>query len=150
MTFILSIDPGKMTGVALFEAPSWDDAPALMYTAELEQFETCAYVERFLDENYEYTELVLERFKISDVDANWSLEIIGTVRYLAAKRGLTITLQTPADAKGFVTNEMLQGLGYWHVGGAGHANDAIRHGVLYMVRKSNAMKKLAAKAVLNQ
>lgn len=154
MTFILSVDPGKMTGVALFAERTADSVgPVLLKTDELTRDDLEKWLEfHLLDPLQEpgNVEVVAERYKIGDADAPWSLQMLGVLSYLSRKGGHSEpTLQTPADAKGFATNEMLQGLGYWHVGGAGHANDAIRHGVLYMVRKNNTMKKLAARAVLD-
>jgi hypothetical protein len=32
------------------------------------------------------------------------------------------------------TNQALKKLGYWHTGGDGHALDAIRHGLLRLVK----------------
>ena len=154
MGYIIAVDPGKITGVALFAERAADTtAPVLLKSEELARDDLERWLEIHLFEPLiipEELEIVAERYKIGDADAPWSLQMLGVLSYLSRKGGYgEPTLQTPADAKGFVTNEMLQGLGYWHVGGAGHANDAIRHGVLYMVRKSNTMKKLAARAVLD-
>jgi hypothetical protein len=46
-----------------------------------------------------------------------------------------ISFQSPADAKAMFSNEKIRKLEYWHKGGEGHALDAIRHALLYMVKK---------------
>jgi hypothetical protein len=45
-----------------------------------------------------------------------------------------IVFQSPADAKAMFPNEALKKVGAWHVGGEGHANDAIRHALLRLVK----------------
>jgi hypothetical protein len=135
MKRLLSIDPGKMTGIAEWDIEDLGD-PKLLETHELEQMPLCAYVEEKLRYAHSY-DIVMERYVIGEADAPWSLEVIGAVRYLNWKQTGRdyVELQTPGDAKSFADNERLRALGFWHVGGAGHANDAIRHGVLYMVRE---------------
>jgi hypothetical protein len=39
-------------------------------------------------------------------------------------------------------NEALKKLEYWHRGGAGHALDAIRHGLLYLAKNGWTPRKL--------
>ena len=135
MKRLLSIDPGKMTGIAEWDISDLKD-PKLLESLELEQMPLSAYVEEKLRYAHEY-DIVMERYVIGEADAPWSLEVIGSVRYLQWKQTGSdyVELQTPADAKSFCDNDRLRALGFWHVGGAGHANDAIRHGVLYMVRE---------------
>jgi hypothetical protein len=45
-----------------------------------------------------------------------------------------ITFQAPVDAKTMFSNESLKKIGTWHKGGDGHANDAIRHALLKLVK----------------
>jgi len=65
---------------------------------------------------------------------NWSLEGIGVFRYLARTSDAEFTLQSPADAKTFATDEKLKAMG-WHVPGRDHANDASRHLLLYCLKR---------------
>lgn len=132
-SYLLSIDPGKASGVALFDITT-TAAPVLETTAELDQFETCKWAEYWCTAGYP-VEIVMERYTIGDADSAWSLEIIGTVKYFAQKYRFPFTLQTPADAKHFSTDRKLKALNFWHKGGGGHANDALRHGLLYLVDK---------------
>jgi hypothetical protein len=45
-----------------------------------------------------------------------------------------IYFQSPADAKAMFDNPKLKKLNYWYKGGEGHALDAIRHGLLRLVK----------------
>ena len=66
--------------------------------------------------------------------APWSLEIIGALRWLCHRNGIGFTLQTPGDAKRFATDTKLDKLGWARPPGAGHARDAQRHLLLFLVR----------------
>jgi hypothetical protein len=89
-------------------------------------------------------EVVCERFTITvqtakNSQAPWSLEVIGMLKWLVADVWHVdpeekVILQQPADAKGLVPNPLLRSMGLWHRGGAGHANDALRHGVYRYAR----------------
>jgi hypothetical protein len=98
-------------------------------------------LERWLEEKLlrstagESVEVVAERYVIGKADSPWSLKYLGVLSYLSRKGGWgEPVIQTPADAKSFVSNQRIKDLGFWHRGGKGHALDAIRHGILYMVR----------------
>jgi hypothetical protein len=84
------------------------------------------------------THVVFERFKITDEtpDSPWSLELIGIIKFWCYVYGKKWDQQTPSDAKEFSTNEKLKAVGFWHVGGEGHANDSLRHAMLWYVRRN--------------
>ena len=84
--------------------------------------------------------VVVERFIITAQTVKktfqpWALEGTGIVRAVALERDVVFTQQTAADAKSAVDNDKLRRLGIWHRGGAGHANDALRHAVLAAVAR---------------
>lgn len=142
--FLLSVDPGKATGICLLDISAED--PVLLWSKEVNEFDLGPMIEELLSgavvDKSNTMDVVVEKFTITPQtgklsSAPWSLEHIGVVRFLCAKYGAKMTLQTPADAKNFVTNERLHALEIWHRGGEGHAIDALRHAVLYMVRKLN-------------
>lgn len=141
--YIVAVDPGKATGLALFE---WEvgSEPTLVETNEVD-FEGYANTVRKFFEYYgdkEGFHVVCERFTINaqtvrNSQAPFSLEKIGVLKQIMLDYGLTIdslSMQSPADAKAMFDNSKLKKLEYWHKGGEGHALDAIRHGLLYMVR----------------
>lgn len=85
-------------------------------------------------------EIVLEDFIITDRTAKlsqapWSLQLKGVVMFLAWKHyANSFTLQKPSD-KAFAPNEKLKHVGFWFVGGEGHAQDAFRHVIVYLVNR---------------
>jgi len=138
-TKLIAIDPGKATGFAVIDFEDMDNI-SVVQSSELEQYETCETVEKLLEEDASSYEIVMEKFTITTQTGkntnggNWSPEIIGCVRYFAQKFDVPFTEQTPAEAKKFVPNDRMKAVGIWHVGGEGHARDALRHGVLYLVK----------------
>jgi hypothetical protein len=141
--YVLAIDPGKTTGMALF---SREDAsePVLVWSKELEQEEVADAVRGVLwaPEIRQHVDIVCERFIINaqtvrNSQAPYSLEVIGIVKQCLKDNGRPmddIYFQAPADAMSMFDNKKLKKLDYWHVGGGGHALDAIRHALLRLVK----------------
>lgn len=134
--YILSIDPGELSGVALVRR----DPMELIESDELDWIETSRFVDAKLRElGGENVEVVVERFTITVQTAKnsqqgISLEMIGIMRFLAyVHKAGAIVLQSSADAKNFCTNPRLKAVGLWHVGGEGHALDALRHALKRLV-----------------
>jgi hypothetical protein len=149
---ILSVDPGKATGIAFF---SWikGEEPELLRTYEVqpEQYaEVIRDIMHSFDMNFSTLEVVCEKFTINaqtvrNSQAPYSLEQIGVLKQILQDFELDrekIVWQTPADAKRMFPNEALKTLEYWHKGGEGHANDAIRHGLLRIVKSGWIPRKL--------
>jgi hypothetical protein len=138
--YVLAVDPGKATGVSFFSFEKGGE-PVLMFSWEL-QFETFAPIIRWALENYPNTEVVCERFTITaqtakNSQAPYSLEHIGILKQIMLDNGKgpeKLVYQSPADAKNMFPNPSLKKLGYWHKGGAGHALDSMRHGLLHLVK----------------
>lgn len=141
---VLSVDPGKASGIALFAY--MDDAePEIIWSGEYQQEEYARPIREALADAMMRSipiEVVCERFTINaqtvrNAQAPYSLEQIGILKQCLMDIGVApddIYFQSPADAKAMFTNEKLKKLGYWHKGGEGHALDAIRHGLLRLVK----------------
>jgi hypothetical protein len=135
MTILIAIDPGDLSGWAVIETENG----RIIESDELTEFEVSDSVEYWLKREPDVT-IVMEKFTITTETAKKSpqptaMYIIGAVRFLYNKyQDKVVPLQTPADAKSFSTNEKLKAVGLWHVGGEGHAKDALRHALLWMVR----------------
>lgn len=143
MTTLIAIDPGELTGWAVvdpvkaivvesLEIPVWTDVPDR--------------VEYFLD-TWDDVKVVSEKYTINAQTHKKSPQptafyINGAVQWACSKRGLVVPLQTPAEAKTFSKNDKLKRIGFWHKGGEGHANDAFRHALLWMV-KNNTLVDLS-------
>ena len=143
-----------MTGVCVLAIPP-NGEPELLASNEYEPQEMAP----FLREQFSYWEsasmpvkvdIVCERFVINvqtakKSQAPWSLEQIGILKQILRDREVpeeSIIWQAPADAMNMFPNDKLKVLGYWHRGGAGHANDAIRHALLRAVKTGWVPRKL--------
>lgn len=142
--YVLSVDPGKATGVAFFSIESGEE-PKIIHSSEPqpEQFaETIRNILIDLDRDFDNLQVVCEKFTINaqtvrNSQAPYSLEQIGVLKQILQDFDLdreNISWQMPADAKRMFPNEALKKLEYWHKGGEGHANDAIRHALLKLVK----------------
>ena len=139
---ILAIDPGKMTGMSCWTLETGQQ-PVLVWSAEVDE-DTYAEPIRYELTNYPNLEIVCERFIINAETAKksqapYSLELIGVLKQIVRDAGRaveSIKMQSPADAKRMFPNPALKKLNYWHKGGAGHALDSMRHGLLYMATKT--------------
>lgn len=142
--WVLSVDPGKATGMALFFLETGHD-PVLLWSGEFQQEEYAKPIRQTLalyGPEEADLEVVCERFTINaqtvkNSQAPFSLEQIGILKQCLMDAGRPaddIYFQSPADAKAMFPNEALKKLGYWHRGGEGHALDAIRHALLRLIK----------------
>jgi hypothetical protein len=138
--YILSVDPGKATGMALFSLEQGQE-PVMLWSGEYQQDEYAKPIRETLS-LYPEVEVVCERFTINmqtvkNSQAPYSLEQIGILKQCLMDAGRSVDdiyFQSPADAKAMFDNPKLKKLEYWHRGGEGHALDAIRHGLLRCVK----------------
>lgn len=132
--YLLAIDPGLATGVAMIDLTDYDN-PKVMWSDELTITQFYDTIDKLIGR--EDLAVVIEQFKITVEtgklsDAPWSLNLIGIVDYLCYHRGAEIYFQMPSQ-KPFADNEKLRAVDFWHVGGAGHALDALRHAMIWIV-----------------
>ena len=146
---ILAVDPGKATGMALFTFETGQE-PVLVWSGEFQQEDYAKPIREALATVQGDLEIVCERFTINaqtvkNSQAPYSLEQIGILKQCLMDAGRPaddIYLQSPADAKAMFPNPALKKLGYWHRGGEGHALDAIRHGLLRIIKSGWKPTKL--------
>jgi hypothetical protein len=144
---VVAIDPGLVTGICAVDMVLGDDGNRRLVvaaSAETDFLRTGRMLQTLLlESDPETTGIVMERFTITaktakNSQAPWSLEVIGMCRWIADEqfggRFGEIVMQGPAEAKRMIPNELLRAAEVWHVGGAGHANDALRHAVYRFVR----------------
>lgn len=121
---ITAIDPGKTTGVAMWEEDgtgfyqydNWLQVPSSMWVRHADI-------------------LIVEKFTITPSTAKKSpqydaLYLIGALLYKYLDK---VRFQKPSEAKSFSTDPKLKRVGFW-TPGQGHANDAARHLLLYLVK----------------
>lgn len=148
MRIILAVDPGKATGMACFSYVAGEE-PELVWSGEYQQNEYAEPIREVL-KAYPDAEIVCERFTINaqtvkNSQAPFSLEQIGILKQCMLDAGRNtddIYFQAPADAKAMFDNKKLKTLEYWHRGGEGHALDAIRHGLLRLVKTGWVPRRL--------
>jgi hypothetical protein len=141
---ILAVDPGKASGICCFTWESGQE-PKLEWSGEYQPNEYVQPIREAIGQAFlggYHLDVVCERFTINaqtvrNSQAPYSLEQIGVLKQAMRDAGIDENLlkfQSPADAKRMFTNEAIKKLEYWHKGGAGHALDAIRHGLLYLAK----------------
>lgn len=135
--YLLAIDPGLLTGMALIDVTDSMN-PFPVWSSEEDVRNFYKLTEETVIKYQNCLEVVIEKFIITPETAKksqapWSLKGWGAVEMVCMKFGVMLTVQTPSDAKNFVPedNKMLHHIGWWHVGGDGHANDAFRHAIKY-------------------
>jgi hypothetical protein len=129
---ILCIDPGGTTGVAIFSV-SDDSEPKLLKHLEISGG-TKSFIDFYKETEPEYSwkKIVCESFtlrtgvKFPDLTPVY---IIGALEALI-KDDVRIEFQSPS-LKGLCDDDRLKLIGM-HQRGNGHANDAIRHGIIYL------------------
>lgn len=136
---ILALDPGLVTGLALIQ-PEVEPAPRL-FTAELGVEEVIRTFQAIRDlVGRDHLEVVMEAFTISDrtmktarsLDA---LDIIGYVKLSCLVLNIPFTLQQPAQAKKFSSDDKLKSMEWYERTKDGHKNDAVRHLLVYLINK---------------
>lgn len=130
--YIFAVDPGLATGVALVDCSNPDE-PFVVWSLELTTTQFYAKIEEVFQLYYAELELVVEDFHMLSGDkseAPWSLNLIGICEFFCWRYGVKFTKQSPGR-KPFAFNDRLRLVGFWHVGGEGHANDALRHAMIY-------------------
>lgn len=139
---VIALDPGLNTGMAVLQARSdgseaftalefggdWQQLLDGMVNEVLPRLQTLNA--RLVGESYTVTAETLRKSRQS-----FSLELLGMARGFCALANATfIDPQSPADAKKFSTDAKLKRIGWWTPTKEGHANDAVRHLLLYGVR----------------
>lgn len=126
--FIASIDPGKVTGVAiLFDATE----ERRFHSFEEPAMDAMETLEDYL-RGKEDSHLVWEKFTISSFThkhstQNDALEVIGVLKFLGRGYKLIVhTPQAPANRK-VVSDDALKRLGWWNYSKDKHQIDAAKH-----------------------
>lgn len=139
--FVLAVDPGVACGIGVVQR----DTLMKVYSAELTWRELAAYLGGIFTEYRDEVDVVVERFTITPQTpkngpgALATIETIGQIRLMAWQYGVledpdAMPLQTPGEAEKFSDGAKLRALGWWHKGGKGHANMALRHCALRLLR----------------
>lgn len=148
---VIAIDPGKLTGMAVLERYKDDEKHEvrLLESVEANPDECIPLLREWLSTYGQPVEpgqppvrVAMESFLITvetgkkSQEAAWALETIGAVKQTCrdVKYPVGAIAFFRPSQKSVFPNTRLKKLGIWHVGGKGHALDAIRHGMLYLMQ----------------
>ena len=137
-TRIIAFDPGGTTGVAMATVNDTTVVPEFK-VKQLGPQEHHIELEDFLDEHSRYVDrlfVVYETFDYRNTSRAGlrldSREYIGTIKGWCRRRGIALFQQTPAQAKGFVSDNILKELNLY-TKAYRHANDGMRHLIYFVV-----------------
>lgn len=146
MIHLYAFDPGETTGwchlsihdgeVGIFNSGEADhnsignmlyDNLVLKTVISKKEIETVFIVEKFI-------------MNAKITQSPWSLETTGLIRYFAGHYQVPLVTQSPSQAKNLIKNEVIQRAGLY-VPGKGHAMDAVRHALYFLVVKKGLLKE---------
>jgi hypothetical protein len=132
---ILGVDPGNVTGCALFDVESralvTSETPASAVRAVLLNMLDGRKPSHILCERYARAASAGPRPVTSQPAAR---EVTGVVQSLGRELGTRVVLQSPGSAKKCAPNALLRALGWHRVTPDGHADDAARQVLLGLAR----------------
>ena len=145
--YVFSFDPGKMSGWSYIKVIVHENNPEGVVTnwqvGEADHFEIGDKLRTIglpkLEKNDE-TVFVCESFKQNSrmPPSPWSLETLGLIRYWSHFYDIPFYTQAPSEAKSLIKDSTLRRTGLW-TPGLRHANDAVLHGVYWLVKERNLL-----------
>ena len=142
MPFVISLDPGGSTGIAIYDVEldainsyeiSSEDHHTELYKLFYTLRPTAIICERFDYRNTSKTGVVIV-----------SREYIGVAKLYAQLTDTPIFLQSASQAKGFVADINLQ-MCEVRKSGQPHANDAVRHMLYFLINNRTVDDKISKK-----
>lgn len=152
MTRVMAIDAGQSTGASIIDYHN-GCLPSIVHVVQfkLDVQETAWHLNELLS-GYQIEKIVVEQFDLRP--NNKFLADLTTVEVNGALKALwgegNIVWQTPAQAKGLISDAVLKNLGAWPTGktvgqkDANDARDALRHNFRYGVEVLKHRKTIEA------
>lgn len=136
MTILVGVDPGKVTGIAVWWDPNFYDTTGKVNidVAEVDDStKVPAMIRRMLDGERPHL-IMCERCKQNPRKTHQpeAVEVTGAVRSLADELHVRCVYQSPSPAKRMGTSEVLRRLGWYFPSEGGHQNAASSHVLLGM------------------
>lgn len=133
--YLLTVDPGLLTGVALIDTSTPGEA-IQQQSHELDIVDFEDWLEETLYARRGQVQVVVENYIISESTAKktaqpWSLREIGVVAFLCRRSENKMLLQVPSDITE-LTSDDLRTAGFWHKSSKDHGRDALKHAVVYL------------------
>lgn len=129
---IFAFDPGLTTGWALFDGAELVDAgqiAGVVPAMNLISLHCSSGIDVAIGESFVITLATAKKSPQAQ-----PLRILGAAEYLCALHGVPLVEQLPVQAKKLVSDDSLRNLGWYKPTSGGHRNDAIRHGVVYLLQ----------------
>jgi len=130
---VMWLDPGKTTGWAMIHVD--DDENPRFSADEGDFFHVCGVVDLHCKWYGSSLTVGYESYLGSGGTASYSHEVIGATRYITSRWDTRI-ICVPAAHRVIATNHVLKSL-QWYQPGQGHANDATRHLVAWLLREGH-------------
>lgn len=139
----LAVDPGLVTGWACLSSPGFKSGQVEGRFAFYNLFDgygPAPWFDRVICEDFIISERTLKASRQADPH-----RIIGYLEGRCHALGIEFYLQTPARAKSFATNDKLAAVGWRNPTKGGHADDAARHLLTWLVSRPQEGKDLRAR-----
>lgn len=129
---IVGVDPGKVTGVAVWHDPTVFDTARYgeLDVAEVEDSEAVVPVLRRMLDGEQPTLVAIERFVSSGRRMTFqphAQQVVGAVKSYCLEENVPLIFQQPGPAKKTAPNHVLKSIGWYRPTPDDHANDAVRH-----------------------
>lgn len=143
---VIAVDPGKISGIAIWT----DEKPLEIRSYEENVYDTVHILKNIVGapmyfQNHDIV-VVTERFTISErtIKTALSLDALDINGWLTCEEefhSYDLVFQTPTQAKKFATDAKLKALDWFERTKDGHANDAARHLMVYLVDHHSAARE---------
>jgi hypothetical protein len=137
---VLWIDPGKMTGIALFHRPFGPDSSHEAVVNEFGFQDAGGHIASICQMYRDYLHIGWEDFTVRphtpSIDAHHALEMIGVARWHAGRNGCKLLTPAKPGDRNVATQEMLNALGWWRPG-LDDAQSAAQHLLAWLLRTGN-------------
>lgn len=145
MPIVIAIDPGQTTGYAVYMDGNFSSGETS------EPYGILRLIDSIVAEGRP-VQLVVENYTITSRTARLSpqpeaLKLIGALEAAAERLGLGFQ-GSQLGCKTFATDEKLRVLGWYRPTDGGHANDAARHLLTYMVNSLHPEGRQIARALI--
>ena len=133
---VVSVDPGKATGVAMYRAGDTPSDHPYIRTETIDDWRTVPFTVMMMDPDLVH----VEEFRVTTATAKktaapWSLKCFGAIEALCHQRD-TKFMSSPSANKDIVTDDMLKSACLW-AGKTAHERDALRHLVLVLAKMND-------------
>lgn len=136
---LFAVDPGGTTGFAYYDEEAdffqsyqqegYDDAAEIIWNMAVLNQPSAMICEAFV--------IRQNTHKLDAGAFNQTTDLIGACRLTAFRNEIPFVRQTPAEAKSIATDAKIKALRWYRATPGGHANDAARHLLCYLIKHNH-------------